>query len=515
MHLVPASAEPYLVPARVDDRSAGAVALAPLRCEALSVLADGYRAPRRSVAGASAWVSAMLGGLLLARSAGEASAGDLGTAAALAGSGAVLLAVGAVVGHVVLRAGRTLSGAIAAWLRVPAPADTAPASLRRSVLRRACLGTAGFAAVVALVVVAGGVLADGVPAGDGVTGALALTLDPDAVALLIGLVLCALVTAVATAGVLGGARRVQEAAWERPLLVVPEPSQRPAVGRSDAWHDGPRRDSRPANELRRGDERDMRQQPQPGSIHDGASFRSAAVADPADEALFYGVPRRGDGAPPAAVARPAALGDHPSPPTEVMDLSSLQRGAGHAPAGASASTALALAGAPTALAPAVGDARALPAAARPAPVISAPSPQDRPTEVLLPDGRALTTGTSLLGRHPVARPGEAVDSLVVLADATVTKTHVHLRLAADTLWVTDRASTNGTILQRADGSLVRCRPWEATRVVAPAVLHLGAARLSVEARPAGAAAADPHAGPATSSGSSMGGGAPAGLGVAR
>ena len=63
----------------------------------------------------------------------------------------------------------------------------------------------------------------------------------------------------------------------------------------------------------------------------------------------------------------------------------------------------------------------------------------------------VVTGPALVGRRPEARPGESVQHLVPLrsADMSLSKTHAQLHLdAGGALVVTDRGSTNGSILLR-------------------------------------------------------------------
>jgi hypothetical protein len=72
----------------------------------------------------------------------------------------------------------------------------------------------------------------------------------------------------------------------------------------------------------------------------------------------------------------------------------------------------------------------------------------------------------LIGRDPVAGPGEVVGRLVPMADESrgLSKTHASLVASAGTLWVTDRHSTNGTsIISPADGESA-CPPGDAVAV---------------------------------------------------
>ncbi|MEN8706890.1 MAG: RDD family protein [Nocardioides marinisabuli] len=85
-------------------------------------------------------------------------------------------------------------------------------------------------------------------------------------------------------------------------------------------------------------------------------------------------------------------------------------------------------------------------------------PTDSPTppagwQVELDSGeRVVVDGLVLLGRGPVAGPGEQVRHLVPLRsqDMSVSKTHAQLQVAADgALVVMDRGSTNGSVVLRA------------------------------------------------------------------
>lgn len=106
------------------------------------------------------------------------------------------------------------------------------------------------------------------------------------------------------------------------------------------------------------------------------------------------------------------------------------------------------------------------------------APVGGPTAVLrLWDGRRLTLeGLALVGRNPTTRPGEAEPlHRLTLDDPTrsVSKTHVAIGVDADGVWVTDRGSTNGTVVQGADGSRVECTPDVAVRVPRGATVRLG------------------------------------------
>ncbi|HLV05670.1 MAG TPA: FHA domain-containing protein [Actinomycetaceae bacterium] len=373
--LVPRAARPYL---RVEVAlDAHHEALAPLRREALDVLAAGYRSTGRTLLGLLSWAVVVTGAGALAALPWLTT----GTPqrVLVAGAGTVLLAAGLWLAAGVLRAGRRITGAAAGWLRVPAAgASDADASVLLAVVRwRAVLAAVAAATAVALAVTLAYVLAQ--------TGALGTArlggTTPPAVtdggggALLVATLAVAVVaTAGAAAATSGGVRTVAEAAWQRPTVAAAVPT--------------------------------------------------------------------GTGVPPAPAPRPATA---EGPATTVLDLSVLHT--------------------------------------RDAPAqLSVPAPAGSGVEVVLPDGRTLRQGTTLLGRRPVPRPGDVVDDVVVLTDQTVTKTHASVTVDGDTVRVVDRASTNGTLLEAPDGSLSRCRPWQVTTVRGPAIIHLGRTRLLV--RPA-------------------------------
>ena len=382
--MIPRTVRPYLSTAAATHGPADAVGidgqLVGLRHEALDVLAGGYRSSTRTLLALLAWLAVTGGALLLAVGLGQrAGWPTLAVGVATAG-GTVAVGVGAWLGWSVHRAGRTLTRAAAAWLRVPAPtgAGDDARSLRQVVRHRAVLGGVLGVAAVTLAVVVGLLLAQRAAAGTAgqeLTGFLLLAdVGITGAAGLIGL--AALTTAGASAGVLGGVARLLDAAWQRPTVV---PVDLPA--------------------------------------------------------------------PPAAFWAPGA-GASPAPATVEIDVRAL--------------------GAVMAAGRADGE------PSGPAAV------SGTRIEVVLPDGGLLPGGVTLIGRQPVRRPEDLdVSGFVVLTEGTVTKTHAALHLAEGELWVIDRASTNGTLVEDARGTLVRARPWRATPVPVPATIHLGRARLRV------------------------------------
>jgi hypothetical protein len=126
----------------------------------------------------------------------------------------------------------------------------------------------------------------------------------------------------------------------------------------------------------------------------------------------------------------------------------------------------------------------------PAPVVEAsalPDPGDLaepvPTWVLAASTgeRAVVAGSGLLGRKPVAQPGESFDQLLTLADPTrsVSKTHLEFGVESGELWVLDRFSSNGTTLVAPDGRRTVCEPGRRYRVARGSRIEVGDQHLMV------------------------------------
>ncbi|GAA1944536.1 zinc-ribbon domain-containing protein [Agromyces allii] len=82
-------------------------------------------------------------------------------------------------------------------------------------------------------------------------------------------------------------------------------------------------------------------------------------------------------------------------------------------------------------------------------------------------------GTGLVGRRPLAQPGESFDHLVTIDDPSrsVSKTHLEFGTHDGTLWVADRFSANGTTVRRAD-DVIRCEPGRRYLVSSGTVVEL-------------------------------------------
>ena len=69
-------------------------------------------------------------------------------------------------------------------------------------------------------------------------------------------------------------------------------------------------------------------------------------------------------------------------------------------------------------------------------------------------------GTGLIGRNPLAEPGEYFDHRIAIIDhgKSVSKTHVEFGQAAGVLWISDRFSGNGTVIKRPQSDAQRAEP---------------------------------------------------------
>ncbi|GAA2227369.1 RDD family protein [Herbiconiux moechotypicola] len=105
-------------------------------------------------------------------------------------------------------------------------------------------------------------------------------------------------------------------------------------------------------------------------------------------------------------------------------------------------------------------------------------------------------GHGVLGRDPVSPTGDAADLVVALTGDTlsVSKTHLEFGLdraadgSATAVWVSDRGSTNGTALVRADGERLPLDPGERIPVQAGDRVQVGTRVISVVAAGGDAAA---------------------------
>ncbi len=91
-------------------------------------------------------------------------------------------------------------------------------------------------------------------------------------------------------------------------------------------------------------------------------------------------------------------------------------------------------------------------------------------------GESVTvSGTGLLGRNPVAEPGEYFDTIVRIADPgkSVSKTHLEFGQDAAMFWISDRFSGNGTVFREPDSAPRRCDPGKRYRIARGTRVDIG------------------------------------------
>lgn len=85
------------------------------------------------------------------------------------------------------------------------------------------------------------------------------------------------------------------------------------------------------------------------------------------------------------------------------------------------------------------------------------------------------TGSGLLGRNPVAEPGEYFDALVTVSDPgrSVSKTHLEFGQEGGAFWVSDRYSGNGTVIREPERVARRCDPGKRYRIARGTRVDIG------------------------------------------
>lgn len=93
-------------------------------------------------------------------------------------------------------------------------------------------------------------------------------------------------------------------------------------------------------------------------------------------------------------------------------------------------------------------------------------------------------GGALIGRRPTADPGENVELTVAVDDEpkSVSRTHLRVEWNDDGLWATDRASSNGTRVERAQEVPHDLIPWQPFQLHDGDVAELGDVRVTVAIR---------------------------------
>lgn len=188
---------------------------------------------------------------------------------------------------------------------------------------------------------------------------------------------------------------------------------------------------------------------------------------------------------PSVVAAPSALGHCPQcgGAIEAADIFCGECGFVLRPMTGVASSAVESVPAPAE--PVPSPAESVPSPAEP----SAPSPDDvESTRVMASRARGeryvlqfstgesiVVAGTGLIGRNPSPEPSEYVDELVAIFDVgkSVSKTHVEFGQESGRFWVSDRYSTNGTVVRQPDTDAVRCEPGKRYLVARGSRVEIG------------------------------------------
>lgn len=91
-------------------------------------------------------------------------------------------------------------------------------------------------------------------------------------------------------------------------------------------------------------------------------------------------------------------------------------------------------------------------------------------------------GFTLVGRDPERGADDPMAQVVAITDPdrTVSKTHASVEVVADTVWVSDRHSTNGSRIHTPDGATVTCRPGQPQTLSVGSTWELGQRRLVLE-----------------------------------
>ncbi|WP_407791864.1 FHA domain-containing protein (plasmid) [Streptomyces sp. L7] len=84
-------------------------------------------------------------------------------------------------------------------------------------------------------------------------------------------------------------------------------------------------------------------------------------------------------------------------------------------------------------------------------------------------------GHSILGRRPTPQPGDESPRLITVSDPerSVSKTHLELGIENGTLWISDRWSSNGTVLVTPHGVGRICDPGRRYEVEAGSTVEIG------------------------------------------
>ncbi len=94
---------------------------------------------------------------------------------------------------------------------------------------------------------------------------------------------------------------------------------------------------------------------------------------------------------------------------------------------------------------------------------------------------AYVSGAALIGRRPAADDGEDVDLLVSVDDESrmLSRTHLRIEWHDGALWATDRASSNGTTIERPGTATLELTPWQPLQLHDQDIAVIGDVRLTV------------------------------------
>ncbi|BDI24233.1 FHA domain-containing protein [Herbiconiux sp. L3-i23] len=94
---------------------------------------------------------------------------------------------------------------------------------------------------------------------------------------------------------------------------------------------------------------------------------------------------------------------------------------------------------------------------------------------------ARVSGAALIGRRPAADVGEDVDLLVSVDDGSrmLSRTHLRIEWHDGALWATDRASSNGTTIERPGTATMELTPWQPLQLHDQDIAVIGDVRLTV------------------------------------
>ena len=118
-----------------------------------------------------------------------------------------------------------------------------------------------------------------------------------------------------------------------------------------------------------------------------------------------------------------------------------------------------------------------------APLVQRPPVAALPTATLTFSTGAVARirAATLLGRRPAAGADECTDELLAVVDdsRTISKTHARLEWQDDRLWITDRHSANGTVIDRPGQNPVGLTAGQPYRLIAGDVVRLGEVTFAV------------------------------------